>query len=305
MKTINIFIWSNYKDECSIVIDYLQKLCKEKYIFTITNDNKNANIIFTNHWKSYDNSLNLNKKIIYWSGESYPNRIIQNNLPYIELDSFINLNSNTSFHFPYMIACKYWDKNIRQFNVQKTKFLAFCVSNSNAYPNCKNRINIFNKFCEAFPDEYIEALGSEYGNYKEKHRKIEGYHATINTIQEYSKFKFVLAIENNIKEGYVTEKIINAFASGAVPIYQGCSKTVAKQFNKKSYIDINDFTSVDDCINYVKNITDEKYNEMITSYIYNKNTPDILNIIDENDNYIFTESEYWINLKNKLCNLLE
>ena len=202
MKTINIFIWSNYKDECSIVIDYLQKLCKEKYIFTIINDNKNADIIFTNHWKSYDNSLNLNKKIIYWSGESYPNRIIQNNLPYLELNSFIT-QSNTSFHFPYMIACKYWDKNIRQFNVQKTKFLAFCVSNSNAYPNCKNRINIFNKFCEAFPDEYIEALGSEYGNYKEKHRKIEGYHATINTIQEYSQFKFVLAIENNERKDHI------------------------------------------------------------------------------------------------------
>ena len=29
---------------------------------------------------------------------------------------------------------------------------------------------------------------------------------TFNTIQEYSKYKFVLAIENNIKEEYVTEK---------------------------------------------------------------------------------------------------
>jgi hypothetical protein len=305
MKNIKIFIWSAYIEECKNIIYYITKLLRNEYYIQLTDDSNEADIIFTNHWKPEKVNINLDKKIIYWSGESYPNNIIQNNKPYIELDSFINSNSNTSFHFPYMLACKYWNKNIKQFNNEKTKFLAFCVSNGNAYSNCANRINIFNKFCQAFPDKIIEALGSEYGNYKEKHRKIEGYHATLNTIEEYSKFKFVLAIENNIKEGYVTEKIINAFASGAVPIYQGCSKTVKKQFNKKCYIDINDFKSIEDCIEYVKNISNEEYNKMITTDIYNREQYDILNIIDKNDNYQFEKSEYWINMKNKMNTFID
>lgn len=303
MKTIKIFIWAVHYDECLFILNLLQKLCKEKYQFVITNNSEDADVYFTNQWKLNDKNVDINKKIIYWSGESYPNKIIMNNLPYLELNSFIS-NTNTSCHFPYIVVSKYWNKNLRMFNNEKTKFLAFCVSNKNSYANCENRVNIFNKFCEAFPDEKIEALGSVYGNYKEKHRRIEGNHLTINTIEEYSKFKFILAIENNIKEGYVTEKIMNAFASGSVPIYQGCSKTVAKQFNKNCYIDINDFESVDECIKYVKNITDEKYKEMVSSYIYNKDEPDVLNIIDENGNYNFDKSKYWTELKNNICNLL-
>jgi hypothetical protein len=303
MKTIKIFIWAVHYDECLFILNILQKLCKEIYQFVITNNSDEADLYFTNQWKSNHKNVNINKKIMYWSGESYPNKIIMNNLPYLELNSFVS-NSNTSCLFPYIVVSKYWNKDIRMFNNEKSKFLAFCVSNNNAYANCDNRVNIFNKFCEAFPDEKIEALGSVYGNYKEKHRKIEGNHLTINTIEEYSKFKFILAIENNIKVGYVTEKIMNAFTSGSVPIYQGCSKTVAKQFNKNCYIDINDFSSVDECINYVKNITDEKYKEMVSSHIYNTDTPDVLNIIDEDGNYNFDKSKYWTDLRTNICNLL-
>jgi hypothetical protein len=303
MKTLRIFIWSIHYDEMLSIVNLLQKLCKEIYHLVLTNNSEDADVYFTNQWKSNDKNVDINKKIIYWSGESYPNKIIMNNLPYLELNSFVS-NSNTSCHFPHIVVSKYWNKDIRMFNDEKTKFLAFCVSNNNCYANCENRVNIFNKFCEAFPDEKIEALGSVYGNYKEKHRKIEGNHLTTNTIEEYSKFKFILAIENNIKEGYVTEKIMNAFASGSVPIYQGCSKTVAKQFNKNCYIDINDFSSVDECINYVKNITDEKYKEMVSSQIYNTDTLDVLNIIDENGNYNFDKSKYWTDLRTNICNLL-
>ena len=40
-------------------------------------------------------------------------------------------------------------------------------------------------------------------------------------IDEYSKFKFVLTMENGFRKGYVTEKIINAFVAGSIPIYWG------------------------------------------------------------------------------------
>jgi len=45
-------------------------------------------------------------------------------------------------------------------------------------------------------------------------------------------------MENNVEPGYVTEKIVQALASGAVPIYYGHSESVKALFNVSSFLDI-------------------------------------------------------------------
>ena len=297
---MNIYIWCSFHEECVNIINILNDIIDIK--LTIVKNPDEANIILANTWKP-NIKININKPIIYWSGESYRSQIFNNNVPYIEFNSYIDNVNKTHIYFPYCVLSPYWSRNIKQIDNDKQFFIAFCVSNSSAYSNCKNRINIFNRFCELLPEKEIHALGQIYGNYKKNHRPLNGSHLTFNTIQEYSKYKFVLAIENNIKEGYVTEKIMNVFAAGSIPIYQGCSKTVVKQFNKNSYIDINNFASLDECISYVNNISQEKYNEMLSHNIYNITSPDILNIFD-NDQKDYS-SEYWINIKRQVDLFLE
>jgi len=55
-----------------------------------------------------------------------------------------------------------------------------------------------------------------------------------------SKYRFELSMDKVISKGFVTEKIVNAFMSGAIPIYWG-SKEVFELFNKDAFIyyDIN------------------------------------------------------------------
>lgn len=295
---IKVYIWSVYYDECLLFFKHIIDLLQDSYKIIIVNEHNNCDIIFTNHYKTNIN-ININKKIIYWSGESYPNSILNNNKPYIELDSFINKNSSTSIYMPFFLSSTYWKKNIRQLNNTKSKFMAFCVSN----PRAQERIYFFNRFCELLPDKCIEALGKVYGNYKSKQRCINGFHTNYQTIEEYSNYKFILAAENKIKEGYVTEKIINAFASGSVPIYWGCSKTVKSIFNKNAFIDINDFNSIDECINYVNNISDEQYNMILKEPVLNNSS--ILNIVNDNNEFIYEKHPYWKNIKNILIKFIE
>jgi hypothetical protein len=40
----------------------------------------------------------------------------------------------------------------------------------------------------------------------------------------YSNYRWVLALENVAEPGYLTEKLVNAQASGAVPVYYGDSR---------------------------------------------------------------------------------
>ena len=54
----------------------------------------------------------------------------------------------------------------------------------------------------------------------------------------YEKYKLVLVMENNLEPGYVTEKIVQVLASGAVPIYYGHSESVKALFNTSSFLDV-------------------------------------------------------------------
>eukprot|EP00557_Chaetoceros_sp_GSL56_P010416 CAMPEP_0176480060 /NCGR_PEP_ID=MMETSP0200_2-20121128/2076_1 /TAXON_ID=947934 /ORGANISM="Chaetoceros sp., Strain GSL56" /LENGTH=587 /DNA_ID=CAMNT_0017876155 /DNA_START=261 /DNA_END=2024 /DNA_ORIENTATION=- len=49
------------------------------------------------------------------------------------------------------------------------------------------------------------------------------------------KYRFALVMENTYKEGYITEKIINAFLAGCVPIYYG-TREVMDIFNPRAFV---------------------------------------------------------------------
>lgn len=72
--------------------------------------------------------------------------------------------------------------------------------------------------------------------------------------------KFAIAFENTSYDGYCTEKIMEAFAAGAIPIYWG-DPNVTKDFNPKSFINAHDYSSFDDVVELVKQIDqdDELY----------------------------------------------
>ena len=53
----------------------------------------------------------------------------------------------------------------------------------------------------------------------------------------YKDYRWVLALENVAEPGYLTEKLVNAQASGAVPVYYGDSRAARKVFKKDSFVD--------------------------------------------------------------------
>lgn len=56
----------------------------------------------------------------------------------------------------------------------------------------------------------------------------------------YSKYKFVLAMENSNELGYVSEKIATALAAGAIPIYLGDDLAARYIFNESSFVSLSD-----------------------------------------------------------------
>lgn len=56
-----------------------------------------------------------------------------------------------------------------------------------------------------------------------------------SAVAKYQPYRFVIAMENSTRPGYITEKLINAFLAGAIPIYWG-APDVHQYFNPAAFV---------------------------------------------------------------------
>ncbi|OWZ19489.1 putative membrane protein [Phytophthora megakarya] len=85
-----------------------------------------------------------------------------------------------------------------------------------------------------------------------------------DAVATFQNYKFVIAFENSGVPGYITEKLVNPFLAGSIPIYLGNSTTITEIFNPKSFIDCGRFETLRDCASYVLKVhnSPELYTQM-------------------------------------------
>ena len=86
-------------------------------------------------------------------------------------------------------------------------------------------------------------------------------HISNKKIVALKDYMFSIVIENCKEDYYFTEKIIDCFLSGTVPIYYGCP-SIGKFFNIKGILT---FSNPKECFDTIYLLTKEKYNEMLPS----------------------------------------
>lgn len=67
--------------------------------------------------------------------------------------------------------------------------------------------------------------------------------------------RFSMAFENTSCPGYTTEKIVESFASGTIPVYYG-DPCIVREFNPKAFVNCADYATFDDVIARVLEIDD-------------------------------------------------
>ena len=71
------------------------------------------------------------------------------------------------------------------------------------------------------------------------------------------QYAFVTAFENSYYPGYVTEKLWEPLGQGSLPIYLG-APNVNMMFPEKSFINVNDFGTLDDLVDYIEFLIENK-----------------------------------------------
>lgn len=171
------------------------------------------------------------------------------------LKMFLNDQFNES-----QLILEYSKQNINGKDIlrEKTKFCNFIYSNPHAHPMRDNLFYTLSKY------KKVDSLGKHLNNSTIPHTRQETKWRTIS-IELKKPYKFSIAAENAYFKGYISEKIITSMMANTIPVYFGTSEVI-KYFNPKSFINVNDFSSLEDVVKKVKEIdeNDDLYLEMIS-----------------------------------------
>ena len=99
----------------------------------------------------------------------------------------------------------------------------------------------------------------------------------IDKIKFLSSYKFSFSLENSEGDGYISEKIIDSFLAGTIPIYYG-NYMVDEYINPKTFILIRSERDIKSKIEYIKKIDndDKLYHSILNQQIFNGNYQKII-----------------------------
>lgn len=262
-KEINIvFIgfWPIFNMNDNIFLNVL-KTRYDVNVLTEVNENTKIDLLLYSCFYSneeYNFIKNVNCKKLYYSGENdFPNF---NVCDYAMTQNKFEFN-NRHFYLPYWFMSQLQCENdtlyvdidtngISDRNLLNREFCSFVVSNN--FCSMPIRTKIFNEISKykqvASGGKYLNNIGGPVEDKKEF----------------LQKYKFNIASENSIVNGYITEKLVDAFNAHTVPIYAG-PNDVIDEFNPDAFINLNNFASFDELLMYIERIDtdDELYMNML------------------------------------------
>jgi len=145
---------------------------------------------------------------------------------------------------------------------KKTKLLSTIVSQKKATSAQRMRHDIIREF-----KSKIDVYGKIYNPIK---YKLEGL----------KNYAFSIVTENCKKDYYFTEKLIDCFVTGTIPIYHGCS-SIGNIFDKNGIIQFDDVAGL------------EKILEGINMDVYKSKLKSITNNYNRAMQYTTTENGLW------------
>jgi len=243
-KKVELINWWGNHDNSQQIFDNLFEDFQNRYdkikIYSVFH---NPNIV------KKDNEL-----IIQYSGENYykdPSLFDINFIPTDNLNSNVIVFTHAYFHILNMNLNIQKLLNKRIYNNSKTNFCLFAVSNG----SCKERNDMFTELSKY---KRVDSCGKFMNNMKES---CPGNHESQEYFDFISKYKFMICFENTSQPNYFTEKLINAYYYGSIPIYWGCSN-------------LRDYVNMDSLLYLPKDYSENQRVELIEKIKFLDNNDD-------------------------------
>lgn len=195
--------------------------------------------------------------------ESYENVIPNFNFADYAISSIPIAYSDRSYYLPYCLRSQHFpllnDKK-RIYSVEdiraKSYFASFIAGHESEY---SIRDNFFKDLSQY---KRVESPGTYLNNMPENF-VVDWNNDSKTNFQRQCKFN--LCFESTRLDGFITEKIVDAFFADGIPVYFG-SDAVKEIFNPKAFIHFPDYADVESCIRRIIELDndDEAYLEMLS-----------------------------------------
>jgi|18_taG_2_1085343.scaffolds.fasta_scaffold01215_5 hypothetical protein len=185
--------------------------------------------------------------------EDYNSRNIRLPLWFLQFDWY---NKKGYINPEFILPLNKIDQN-EYIDTAKTEF---CVLvNNNLFSNRADCVEALS------PYKKVQCFGKPFGNW---------FYGESKKYETFSHYKFSICFENSVAPtgGYYTEKLIHAKCSGTLPLYYADEK-VSEDFNPKSFLNLNDYESMDDFVKHVIEIdqNDNLYTKIINEPLFHVN----------------------------------
>ncbi|KAF9275834.1 Alpha 1,3 fucosyltransferase [Mortierella alpina] len=266
--------WFWTRDKLTGAVDTCGGTRNQKYISTQNYTQfRDADIIFMDY-----PFYNYIKEAPFWDMRRMPPRIAHQkwvffysresvaNYPHVALPSFLQEFDLTMgspaplFDIPYPLMVISEEAALQMANVEPQvpfdkkpdNYIAWVVSNCEP----KNNRN-------AWMQELIDKIGAHsYGQCLHNKDFPASHKDTMfnkdSKVKILSGYPFTFVGENSNCIGYISEKIYNAFESGAIPVYLG-APDIADYVPEGSYINAQDFKNVDELVEFMKTVDRAPY----------------------------------------------
>lgn len=152
-------------------------------------------------------------------------------------------------------------KPLKRPNIKKPFQRHFCGF-VQANPNCEKRNQLYSLISGY---RQIDSAGPLFNNTGFVIPR--GESGVLQKMKWLGDYKFSLAIENGQYSGYTTEKVLEAYLAGTIPIHWG-SPTIPMDFNTEAMINWHDFKNDQTFLDYIKAVDQD---EALYMNIYEKN----------------------------------
>jgi len=221
--------WPEWNDE-----NFIEPILSKYYNVVI--DQKNPDILFHSIFGGMRETPNYKCKKVLFLGENYRAQKFGSNYS-ISFDP----HSETNFRLPlwqaFILLKPFYLERLKNRKRHESfdRFCSFTVSN----PGNFMRNGMFQQLSQyKFIHSYGRYLTNDVG--LQATSKGRYWRDAKDDFFLKNKHKFSITYENNTYPWYTTEKLMDSFLAGSMPIYWGDPK-VKEDWNERAFINVNDF----------------------------------------------------------------
>lgn len=252
MKTIKVkFVdfWENFDPRHNFIADIISK----KYRIELSD--APDYLIFSVF--GYENIDYHNCTKIFYSGENItPDFNICDYAIGFNFLSFGDRYIRMPFYTAYGVRQLAAPKVIVPEVVLNRKFCSFVVSNAKGAPERERFFQLLSEYKQVDSGgRYKNNVG---GPIPDKNDFIKNY-------------KFNIAFENSMCDGYTTEKIMEPMLVNSVPIYWG-NKLIDRDFNPASFVNVSNYSSLEEAVEHIVRLdqNDDEYLSLLSAPWFNE-----------------------------------